>query len=196
MINKGRLQGLPFSLEENMSRLLTCPVPSNISPLSPNGYNFSIQRLPELSYFCQEVTLPALTLSTIEIGTPFVKYPVAGDLLDFGELTVQFLVDSNMLNYRALFKWIRGMGFPESYSQYIGETASSNSISEVAASLSDATLSILGPNSTPVQTITFKDCSISSLSSLTFTAISQDVEYLVGTATFRYAYYDFEELIV
>lgn len=176
-----------------MSRLLSCPLPTNINPLSPNGYNFSIARIPELTYFCQEVNLPNISLGSLDIATPLVHYPVAGDMLDFGPLTVQFLVDSSMQNYKAIFNWIRGLGFPEDYKQYTEQVTPnvSSRLSEVAASVSDATLSILNGSNNSIAIVQFIDCVPLSLESLTFTSITQDVQYLVGSATFKYAYYKF-----
>ena len=124
------------------TRTLTCPLPSSINPLSPNGYMFTLQRLPELSYFCQEVSLPAITLPEATQLNPFSKIPLSGDQIDFDTLRVQFLIDEKMENYKAIHDWIVGLGFPENnsqYTQYI-EGASMPGISEVAKSSSDATL--------------------------------------------------------
>lgn len=173
-----------------MSRILQCPVPSNINPLNPNGFMFSITRIPEVSFFCQEVNLPSISLQNVEMPTPFVNYPIAGDRPDFGDLNVQFLIDSEMKNYKAVFNWLRGLGFPENNQQYTEQTASGTT-SEVAASYSDAVLSILGGGSMPIQTIRFVDVLPVSLESLTFLSTNQDVQYLVGNATFKYAYYNF-----
>ena len=174
-----------------MNRLLACPVPTNVNPLSPNGFMFSLARIPELSYFCQEVALPTVTLPTVDIGTPFVHHPVPGDAVEFSELSVQFLVDAEMSNYRALFKWLSGLGFPENNQQYLAEINSEFPMSENASASSDATLTILGNTNRPIQTVEFKDCVITSLNSLLFTSSSSDVQYLVGNATFRYTLYKF-----
>lgn len=176
-----------------MSRLLTCPVPENINPLSPNGFMFSIARIPELTYFCQEVNLPDVSLQAIEQGSPFARIPLPGDTLDFGDLNVQFLVDSQMANYKALFNWIRGLGFPENNRQYTEQITNSYSLNENAAAFSDATLTALNNKNLPAGTILFKDCVITSLNTLTFTSTSSDVQYLVGNATFKYTYFKFEE---
>ena len=84
------------------TRTLSCPLPENINPLSPNGYMFSIEKLPSLSYFCQEVNLPSLNLPEATQLNPFTKIPIAGDQLEFGQLTIQFLVDDVMGNYKAI----------------------------------------------------------------------------------------------
>lgn len=175
------------------TRTLTCPIPENLNPLSPNGYTFLLHRLPGLSYFCQEITLPSITLPEITQFTPLTRIPIAGDQIDYDTLRVQFLVDEKMENYKAIHNWIVGLGFPENYSQYTSviDTAAIPGGSEVAASSSDATLIIMGNSNTPIQTIQFADCIPESLESITFTSTNQDVQYLVGSASFRYSYYKF-----
>ena len=72
-----------------------CPIPNNINPLSPTGFKLSITKLPDLTYFCQEANLPEVELPSIEMPTSFSAIGVPGDLIHFGNLTVQFLVDEN-----------------------------------------------------------------------------------------------------
>jgi len=168
-------------------------IPENINPLSPNGYLFSLQRLSTLSYFCQEVSIPAITLPEAMQVTPFSRVPLSGDQIDFEPLRIQFLIDSKMENYKAIHNWIIGLGFPEDYAQYtttIGGAVPA-SLSEVAQSSSDATLVILGNDNNIIQTIQFADCIPQSLESITFTSTSQDVTYLIGSANFSYSYYKF-----
>ena len=172
---------------------MTIQIPENINPLSPNGFLFTLQRLSKLSYFCQEVSLPAITLPEATQLTPFSKVPLSGDQIDFGPLTIQFMIDAKMENYKAIHNWIIGLGFPEDYSQYTTVVGSAipASLSEVAQSSSDATLIILGNDNNPIQTIQFADCVPQSLESITFTSTSQDVTYLIGSVQFMYSYYRF-----
>lgn len=118
---------------------------------------------------------------------------IAGDMLEYSPLTVQFLVDQKMENYRAIHNWLTGLGFPEDHSQYSDmlEKSVVQSKSSLARSFSDATLGILDNTGSTIQTIQFVDLFPESLESLTFTSTSQDVQYLVGSATFRYSYYKF-----
>ena len=176
-----------------MTTKITCPIPSSINPLSPNGFMFSIQKIPEVSFFCQQVNLPDLTLGTPEVATPFSTIVMAGDILTFGTLNIQFLVDDQMTNYKAIHNWLIGLGFPETYDQYVSYQQSDTRpmISELSKNFSDATLSILGPNNLAVQTLNFIDAVPISLDSMMFQSTSDDVQYLAGNATFRYSYYKF-----
>lgn len=173
-----------------------CPVPNNINPLSPTGFKLSISKLPEVEFFTQEVTLPDLTLGSIAVGTPFSMTGVPGDTLNFGDLTVNFLVDEKMENYTAIYDWLVGLGFPASWDQYQNFTTSQGTAQGIdprfgrnALNYSDATLTILGNNNTPVKSISFVDVHPIGLSSLNFVANASDVNYLIGNAIFRYTYF-------
>jgi hypothetical protein len=172
---------------------ISCPIPDNINPLSPNGFNFTIQKLPAVSYFCQQVNLPGLTFGDPMFANPFASVPVPGDHITYDTLNVQFLIDQNMNNYQAIFNWIIALGFPQSYEQYVKFVGEDQSglLNELAKNYSDATLAILGPNNLPVQTVQFVDVFPISLDSIMFQSTNQDVPYIVGNATFRYSYYKF-----
>jgi len=172
---------------------LSCPIPENITPLSPNGFLFNIIKLPDVSYFCQQINLPGITLGSPEFGNPFNTQPIPGDSLTYDQLTVQFLVDSDMANYVQIYNWIVALGFPQGYDQYVTyiRTQSQSELSELAKNYSDATLQILSANNTAVKSIQFTDLFPVSLDSIMFQSTNQDVQYIVGNATFRYGYYKF-----
>jgi hypothetical protein len=176
-----------------MAQVLTCPVPENINFLSPNGFKLSIEKLPELTFFAQEVNLPGLTLGEPEFGTPFSRIPVPGETLTYDTFEIRFMVDEQMKNYKAIYAWMVALGFPESYTQYVNlvNAAELNAINELATNYSDATLQILTNVNTNNQTVQFHDCFPISISSLMFQTQSQDVQYLGASATFKFSYYKF-----
>jgi hypothetical protein len=176
-----------------MATTITCPIPSNINPLSPNGFMFSIQKLPELNFFAQSVNLPGITLGVPEYGNPFQVQPIPGESLTYDQLTVQFLIDETMTNYQAIYNWIVALGFPNDYEQYTTFVSEDNRgiTSELATNYSDATLQILSGNNQIVKTVQFVDLFPIALDSLQFAGTNTDVQYLIGNATFRYGYYKF-----
>jgi hypothetical protein len=178
--------------------MTTCPYPNNINPLSPTGFLLSIQKLPDISFFSQEVTLPEVSLPPIDMNTPLSRLSITGDILSYGDFTINFLVDEDMTNYTAAYNWLKGLGFPknhEEYTSYIDETRNSANMysnSENVASYSDGTLTVLGSNNTRIQSFKFIDLHPVSLSSLQFTANATDVNYLIGSISFRYNYFEIE----
>lgn len=171
---------------------ISCPFPDNLTPLSPNGFMLTIAKLPEVSFFCQQVDLPQIDLGNIEVANPLIVNNIAGEMMQFAELHIQFLIDSNMANYKSVFNWMNGLGFPESHQQYTDYLASDTThYSEIAKSYSDGTLSMLSGVNTIAQQVQFIDMYPTSLGSLTFQSTNTDVQYLVGNATFKYTYYKF-----
>lgn len=160
-----------------MSKILSCPMPGILNPLSPNGFMLKITKLPDLTYWCQRVSIPTVTLPTAPQATPFVQIKQTGDALDYSDLTVEFLVDSSMSNYIAVHKWMTN-GFP-------GPTPANGTFS-------DASLHILGTQNEIIQAVRFVDITPVSLEGLTFESTANDVQYLVGSVTFQYTYYEFE----
>jgi hypothetical protein len=164
--------------------------------LSPTGFRFQIAKLPQLQFFCQTVNLPAITLGEPTFGTPFTPIPIPGETLTFGDLNVQFLVDKDMLNFKALQGWMYGLGFPIEYQQYVNfqtlDQVTGGTNTDLTKNYSDATLFVLTNNNTENIIVTFKNVFPTSLESLTFTGVDTDVNYLIGNATFKFTYYQFE----
>jgi hypothetical protein len=106
--------------------------------------------------------------------------------------TILAVIDDAMKNYKSIHDWLIGLGFPEDNKQYTQmlEGAVIDSY-ESSKAFSDATLTILNNSNSAIQTIMFVDAYPESLDSITFLSTSQDVQYLVGVATFRYSYYKF-----
>jgi hypothetical protein len=175
-----------------MALNLTCPIPTNINPLSSNGFNFSIQKLPEVSFFCQEANLPGINMQVVDINTPLSVLPFAGDMVNYEDLQIQFLVDENMSNYTAIYNWMIGLGFPTDNQQYQDFINNQDTgYSRTSREYSDATLSILGSNLQPVKNIRFIDILPINLSSVNFQSTNTDVIYIIGNATFRISRYEF-----
>lgn len=173
---------------------LTCPIPANINPLQSNGFLFGIQKLPEISFFCQEANLPELTLPTADMASPLVDMPLPGDKPNFGELSITFLIDEEMINYVAIHNWLIGLGFPESHEQYanfISARTDQLNQNPLVAGYSDGTLQILGASNKAVRTIRFVDLVPTSLNSLQLQSTTSETTYLAGNATFRYTLYKF-----
>jgi hypothetical protein len=174
---------------------LTCPIPDSINPLQSNGFLFSILKLPEIEFFCQEVNIPDLILPMAEAPSPLVVARIPGDKPMYSDLTIQFMIDDKMDNYVAVHNWLVGMGFPESWNQYstfINDRTNSLASNETAAAVSDGVLQVLNSSNNPVRTIRFVDMFPTSLSSLQLQSSTQDTTYLVGQATFGYTLYKFE----
>jgi len=171
---------------------MTISIPAGLNPLSPNGFNFSISKAADVTFFCQQANLPGISLGEPTFSTPFSTQPIPGDTLSYDPLVINFLIDENMLNYNIIYNWIVALGFPESYTQYTTLLAGDTTqYAELAKNLSDATLEILDSNNNVIRTVTFYDAFPTSLETVTFASTNVDVSYVVGSATFKFGHYKF-----
>ena len=124
--------------------------------------------------------------------------PTPGDMIEFGDLTLRFLVDEDLTNYMAIQNWIRGMGFPERLEQYreleedgMVKGSYRNDRSNV---YSDGTLQVLASSQIPNFQITFQDLFPYKLSTLTFDATNTDILYFTADVSFKYTIYNIFDL--
>jgi hypothetical protein len=165
--------------------------PKVLNPLSPNGFNFSLTKLPNVSFMCQRVLVPSISLASIDRSTPFINTPIPGEIMTFSELNIQFIIDERMENYKAIYNWMVALGYPEDNDQYKNfATAQGSSVySELARNYSDATVSVLDSQNNPTNFFKFYDLFPISLDPIQFEATAMDVNYVIGSATFKYTYF-------
>jgi len=161
--------------------------PDNINFLSPVGFKFNIEFLPLTNYFLTSANLPGISLAEVNQPTPLMQTQVPGNDLVFDPLNITFLVDENLNNWRELYDWLFGLGFPSEYPEYKNQKYNKTIYS-------DATLSILNSNMNVNYNILFKDLFPTNLSELSFDSASTDVEGMKATATFRYLTYSYEKV--
>jgi hypothetical protein len=155
--------------------------PERINPLLPTYYRFTIDRLPNVTYFCQTASLPTVTMSEVQIPSPFVplKFP---SKLDFDELSITFVVDEQMKNWLEIFNWMRSCTQVEGFEEF----AATN------RHLTTANLYILNSTKNPKITVTFEGLYPRTLSALDFSSSIMDPEAMQATATFAYRNYNVE----
>jgi|TARA_B100000424_G_scaffold129330_1_gene97976 hypothetical protein len=181
---------------------------------SPSQFKFSIAKLPKVEFFCTEVNIPGINLGNAVQLTTLKDIPLPGTKLEFGDLSLTFLVDEKFDNFEEIYTWLRSLGFPADHSEYAnlieagrdrfptqGKELSGVSkfagregtAVNVGASLSDATLSILSAKNNVIKEVRFTDIFPTGLSGVGFSTQATDVQYLTSTVNFKYTLYDFAE---
>jgi hypothetical protein len=103
-----------------------------------------------------------------------------------------------MENYLAIYKWITGLGFPESIGQFsqlkkddIRTNASASDDGDPRYfEFSDATLQVLNSNYKPSVLINFKDAFPVALSTLDFDVTTRDYNYFTAEVSFKYTIFN------
>ena len=169
---------------------------SNRNFLSIVGFKFVLERCPKVDFLCNQANIPDVSLGVAQQTTYLKNIPLPGDKLQYGNLTLSFMVDEDMENYLQLYQWITSLGFPESLSQFNELKDTDRLLPEKPASgdffneRSDATLMILNSDYNPSVKIKFKDVFPVSLSAVPFDATQEQQTYYTATAVFRYTIFD------
>ena len=170
----------------------SCSWPTQINNrnfLSGIGFKFNLGRFPKVDFFCNTARIPEITLDTTTQPSYLKNIDVPGEKISYGDLTIQFLVDENMENYKIVHDWITGLGFPETAQQFIDKTTDRDGVRDMKEQFADGTLRILNSNFNEVAKVKFLDMFPVSLSSLDFDATSTDVNYFTAQASFKYTVY-------
>ena len=167
--------------------------------LAPTGFRFIVKRCPKAAFFCNQANIPSIDLGVTLQPNYLRDIPTPGDKMEFGDLTLRFLVDEDLTNYMEIQKWMRGLGFPESLQEFreledegkdygIIPTEGGDNI------YSDGTLQILSNNLVPKFQVMFNDLFPYSLTTINFDATDTDIEYFTAEVSFKYTMYNLTDM--
>ena len=166
--------------------------------LAPTGFKFALKKSPGVAFFCNEANIPDLNLGIAVQPTYLKDIDRPGDKIQFGDLTIRFLVDEDLTNFMEIQNWIRGLGFPESLKEFReleGEAVMPSNFENGERDIfSDGTLQILSSNLIPKFQVKFEGLFPYSLTTLTFDATDTDIEYFTAEASFKYTIYSITDL--
>ena len=184
--------------------------PTKLDYASPTQFKFSIVKLPKVEFFVSSVNIPGISLGTDEQATPLLDLPYPGDKLTYENLTMTFLVDENLENYREVHGWLVGLGFPRDHTEFKNLADSGDDrfpgtsqqkatepgkvkygAADAGGTYSDATLTALSSKNNSILEVRFRDLYPTSLSGVQFTQQPTDISYLSATVEFQYQIYDF-----
>lgn len=166
--------------------------PTNLNYLSPINFDFQINKLPKVKYFCTGVTLPGVNFSeAVHSTTLAIQSYLPGDSITFDPLTIKFIVDEDMKNYQEIYNWIiqLGPGYDtDDFKSLVNSKQTSTgkfSNASFEDMYSDATLMVNTSSNNANVEFMFEDCFPTSLGSIEFSA-QGDQEYATCDLTLRY----------
>lgn len=122
--------------------------------------------------------LPGVDIDQPIHETPRRNTPLIGTKAIFDPLIITFLVDEDMQNYIALYRWIMEMLRTNDQRQCVA----------------DATLHILSGQMNPNRTVRFVGLFPTSITELSFGTNDSDNIPATASATFNYQYFDFPDV--
>lgn len=169
--------------------------PENKSLQQSNRFLLSFGRLPYVTFNCQLVNLPGISIGEYAQENPFVPIWRAGDKAMYEPLVINFMIDEELWAWQAIHDWMRGLSFPTSFDEYKNLSLQvRNSPLSSKPQYSDATLTLLTGHQNPYLRVKFYDVFPTSLSQLQFNVQDTAQLTLIADATFRYTYFDLERI--
>jgi len=178
---------------------MSCNEDLNKNLLQGSKFKLNFDRLPDVSFFCTEVSIPGLSLTENMRATPFIDFTVAGDKISYTPLEITFLLNENLSPWKEVHDWMRGLGFPTKFDEYKNLTAlqAAKMYGGLAISgsespqYSDGRLTVYTNKNNPIITISFKDLYPVQISPISFGSKMTAEDVITGTARFAFIYYDF-----
>ena len=151
--------------------------PSNRNFLNPIGYLLKLEKFAGVDFFCQSANVPDVNMPTIDVASPFRSLPIIpGGGVSFGDFSVRFIVDEDLINYNSIHKWIRDNGNADQ----MARTTPEEDI------YTNGQLHIVTSQYNPAFIVDFQNLFPISLSNLQFDATISDVEYITAEVTFKH----------
>lgn len=154
--------------------------------LEASGFKVLINRknYPALQFYAQSYQHPDMNLNPTEVGYPRVsRVAYVGESIEFGTLSMDVLMDENMMSYRELYNWV----------ERCVETEHKNPNSLNHDELQfyyDITVTVLTSHNNTNKTFKYVNCFPTSIGAINFTAQDQG-EYITYPVTFRFDYFEF-----
>ena len=116
-------------------------------------------------------------MPTTEIASPFRNLPIIpGGGVTFGDFSVRFIVDEDLVNYNAIHAWMRDNGNADQMKRTTPE----------ADIYTGGQLHIVTSQYNPAFIVEFRDLFPVSLSGLQFDATINDAEYITAEVVFKH----------
>jgi hypothetical protein len=165
----------------------------NINAFSSDKFKLSLSNVPTLKTditniaflyenFCRSITLPDfnLELTTSDFKGSIIHHSVSRNNDDLSDLLIEFKLDEKGLNYGNLVEYIQRLRYGDlnnvSTRQYRDQLARNYTIKAIDVSLLDN-------QNRPQFVISFKECFIRSISSISLQhGVSEDVSFTINVA--------------
>ena len=78
--------------------------------LSSVKFRFTLNRAPKVAFLTNSVNIPGIELGVAKQSTYTNNIPIPGDMMEFNDFNIRFLVDEDLKNYMEIQNWMRGLG--------------------------------------------------------------------------------------
>lgn len=161
---------------------------SNINLFQPTGFRVIIDRknYANLEFFVQSVNHPGAANPAIETSYKRIQsVPQPGGQMEYGELTMDVLLDEDFNSYTEMYNWMLRLVQTEQITKrdnFAGQTSEQPTYADIV-------VTALTSHNNSNKTITYVDCIPVAVGDIQFQAQNQSVEYVTFPASFRFSYF-------
>lgn len=154
---------------------MTTLTTNDISYLNPRNFTvtFATEQFKNIDFYVKTANIPDVNTGTLEQSFTNQTLPLPGNNMTWGELSITFLVDEEMSNYKAIFDWLLKAQTDDTF----------------ALDNNDIILTVFTAQGNRVYDFIFTNCFPSDVTSLTFETTTPDDVPLECTVTFKYDYF-------
>ena len=160
--------------------IATYPIATNL--IQPTKYLVSFPEISETMYFCQKANIPGVSLGPAVQTTPNLDVYHAGTKLEYNTFDITFLVNEDLSAWTSIYKWMFDL------------SSITTSYERRQASNKQAILTVMSNLNNPKIRIKLNNIFPLSLSDLEFDTTLSAEEHIMGTASFRYDWFDIEKI--
>lgn len=157
---------------------------SNINYMQPTGFKVIIDRrhFPNLAFFAQSVVHPDMTLQSAVASYKRVDQRFAGDKLQFGELSMQLIMDEDMQAYQEMYNWIESL---------VDEARKPTHLKakEARPLEADISLTTMSSHNNGQKRFIYKDALPTTLGSISFETTAGD-QFISFPVSFAFSYFE------
>ena len=164
--------------------------PKTTNGLLPTSYKFTLARAPQLTYFCNSLSIPTLSLEKGMQLTPMTDVSHPAGVMGFEDLTINFIVDEQMSNWIEVYDWMKSL-VPSDVAELRNDIKKTG-IVEPKNRFSDLSVIVTTNQSNGQIIIKFKNAYPISLGEIEFTSIVSDVDPVTSNVSFAYDTYSVE----
>lgn len=132
------------------------------------NWQLVFESFPGIDYFAQSVTIPSITVDGIRVPHKNQRMFVPDNLIEYGQLTVTFIIDEDFENYDILLEEFR--------KQEKATQGNGNNIREL---LHDVSVIRYSSNKVPIAVFKFRDASLTNLGSINYTSTVSEAEVIL-----------------
>ena len=165
---------------------------SGTNLFQPTGFKVIIDRkqFGNLEFFVQAVSHPGASCPAMETAVKRIQsVPMPGGQMEFGELTMDVLLDEKMQSYTEMYNWmLRSVN-----TDMITKRDNFNGKTSTQPSYSDITVVALTSHNNTSIKFKYVDAIPVSIGDIRFESTNQSVEFVTFPASFRFSYFEIVE---